>query len=188
MGKVKKKTSKTNEKKVKDIAEEKANSNYIYVSNAYILNISAIDQETGQSPNPAVTEFTKPGVFPFQLQYKISRRLKAIRDEIPFYNEQRKEIVENYAEQEKVVEPKDGEEAPDPKFKKGKDNQYILPKDGEDGYDELTEELNELFQAEIEIPLPPIKLNKYLEKDDMPKLGDHVMALLMALCEDIDDG
>ena len=177
------KTKPQDQKSPKDIGNEKADSNYIHVSNGYIVNISSIDQRTGLSPVPAVVNFTQPGKFPFELQYKISRRLRAIRAEAPFYEESRKEIFERYSEHEEPEEGKDKGE-----IKKDEDGQPIIPEFGSPEYKEFSIELNKLFNQVVEIALPPINLKKWMSHKDMPVLGDDEMALLIPLCEEIDEG
>ncbi len=175
------KAKKTIKKSPQDVNEE-GNPNFIVVTNAYIVSVSTMSQSTGIPASVPVAKIAEGGLFPFELQYKISRRLGVCRQEALIYDEARKNIAKKFSIKEDSVEGEEG------KPKTDENGNFELPKEGTQERTDFIAELNELMIQEVEIPLPPIKLDKFIENKAMANVGDDVMTVLLPLCEDIDEG
>lgn len=193
-------TKTQSKKKVKNIDKERESSIYIKVNNGYVLRIAGISQETGRPADPVVAEFIEPSLFPFNLQYKITRRLQAVREEAKFYEERRLEIVDKYAQKDEegnVQKFQEGDRLNDigeltddetrPEIDKEFIGQPIPPVNGSEDERKFLADVRKLVAAEVEIALPPIKLSKWMGHKEMPKISDALMRLLIPLCEDEDD-
>jgi len=95
--------------------------------------------------NGPVKELYEVGM-PVKLALQLKRLMKAIGEEIELIEPERIKLMEKYQKG------------------KTKDNNFILPKPDEDGFEDFNRDYHELFSGEVEIPYEKVDLS-FLESD-----------------------